>query len=186
MSGREIVGLRLTYLGTQGSTSSAFCLPQLLHQVLVEATVGEGPRICSDQPLAWVEVSVMPELDRSCNTMLPAEPRIKRRLPLQRPCPRIQTRLRTSRCRTDFDSDYLTLHTTHIALEIARIAKIVKPARIEVYGRRGATLLADGRVLTERGRHGRRARQEDGRHPRRARPPRQFDRRLAADRTNDT
>ena len=42
MSGREIVGLRLTLLGTHGSTSSAFYPPQLLHQVLVEATAGEA------------------------------------------------------------------------------------------------------------------------------------------------
>jgi outer membrane protein OmpA-like peptidoglycan-associated protein len=44
--------------------------PQLLHRVLVEARVANGPLICGATPLD-ARISVLPELDPSCNTVLP-------------------------------------------------------------------------------------------------------------------
>ena len=64
----------LYYLGSQGSSASAFYPPQLGHQALVEGTVVDGPRICGGRPLSPVRVSVMRELTPACNTVLPAEP----------------------------------------------------------------------------------------------------------------
>jgi hypothetical protein len=140
----------LYYLGSQGSTSSAFYPPQLLHEVLVEATLAEGPRICGGIPLQNVEVSVRPEINRACNTILPAEPAYVAPPSPAAPIPAFADRTREFRIPYDFDSEYLTLHTTRIIHEIVRIAHLAGPARIEVDGARSAVLLSNGQRLVER------------------------------------
>ena len=50
----------------------------------------------------------------------------------------------------DFDSDYLTLHTTRIVGEAARVAKTLKVGKIEVTGYRATTLLSNGQKLIEK------------------------------------
>lgn len=140
----------LYYLGSQGSTSSAFYPPELLHEALVEATVGEGPRACGGVPLVSVEVSVRPELNRSCNTMLPAEPQFSAPPSPPAPIPRLADTTREFVIPYDFDSDFLTLHTTRVVAEAARIAALAKPTLVEIHAGRGATRLTDGGVLVER------------------------------------
>jgi outer membrane protein OmpA-like peptidoglycan-associated protein len=140
----------LYYLGTQGSSGSAFYPPQLLHDVLVEAEVGEGPRVCGGLPLKNVEVSVVPEINRACNTVLPAEPQYSAPPSPPAPVPNFPVTTREFSVPYDFDSDYITLHTSRIILEAARIAKAAKARRIEISGGRASTLLSDGRVITER------------------------------------
>jgi hypothetical protein len=140
----------LYYLGSQGSTSSAFYPPQLLHEVLVEATVAEGPRICGGIPLRNVEVSVRPEINRACNTILPAEPVYAAPPSPAAPIPAFPDTTREFRIPYDFDSDYLTLHSTRIIHEIVRIANRVTPMRIDVSGARAAVLLSNGERLVER------------------------------------
>lgn len=140
----------LYYLGSQGSTSSAFYPPQLLHEVLVEATVAEGPRICGGVRLRNVEVSVRPEINRTCNTILPAEPAFTAPPSPPAPIPAFPDTTREFTIPYDFDSDYLTLHTTRIIHEIVRIANRVTPMRIDVSGARAAVLLSDGERLVER------------------------------------
>ena len=49
----------------------------------------------------------------------------------------------------DFDSDYLTFHTTRIVGEAARIAKAVKATKIEVSGYRATTWLSNGQKFIE-------------------------------------
>ena len=137
------------YLGSQGSSASAFYPPQLGHQALIEGTVVEGPRVCGGRQLSPVRVSVMQEITPACNTVLPAEPGLTpARSPIA-PAPRFPDSTREFAVPYDFDSDYLTLHTTRIAIEAARVAKAVNAGRIEVYGRRGATLLSNGQTLAE-------------------------------------
>ena len=139
----------LYYLGSQGSSASAFYPPQLGHEALVEGTIVDGPRICGGVPLSPVRVSVMPEINRACNTVLPAESGLTpARSPLA-PTPSFPDDARAFVIPYDFDSDYLTLHTTRIVVEAARVAKAAKPSRIEVRGQRGATLLSNGQTLTE-------------------------------------
>lgn len=140
----------LYFLGSQGSTSSAFYPPQLLHQVLVEATTLEGPRICGGLPLTSVDVSVMPEISRECNSVLPAEPAFSAPPSPPAPVPAFPDTTRDFVVPYDFDSDYITLHTSRVILEAVRIAKAMRASRIHVRGHRGATLLSDGRTLTER------------------------------------
>src|SRR5262245_22783583 len=60
------------FLGLQGSSASEFYPPQLNHEVLVEGTVTTEPRICGGIPLKPVRISVIAELNRACNTLLPA------------------------------------------------------------------------------------------------------------------
>jgi hypothetical protein len=61
------------FLGIQEDTGAAWYPPQLGHRVLVEGTISNEPRVCGGVVLKPVVTSVMPELDASCNTMLPAE-----------------------------------------------------------------------------------------------------------------
>ena len=74
MTGVQTCALPI-YLGTQQDTSE-FRLPQLKHEVLVEGRVAEGPRVCGGIPLQPVSISVLKEVNLSCNTLLPAEPGI--------------------------------------------------------------------------------------------------------------
>jgi hypothetical protein len=140
----------LFYLGSQGSTSSAFYPPQLLHEVLVEASVGDGPRTCGGLPLTDVEVSVRPEITRACNTILPAEPRYTAPPSPPAPIRRFNDDTREFRVPYDFDSDYLTLHTTRILHEVVRIARLARPVAIDVEATRSAVLLSNGYTLVER------------------------------------
>jgi hypothetical protein len=139
----------LYYLGSQGSSGSAFYPPQLGHEALVEGTVSSGPRICGGIPLTPVRVSVMIEINRACNTVLPAEKGFAPAPSPLMPAASFPSTTREFSVPYDFDSDYLTLHTSRIALEAVRIAKLVNPSRIDVRGQRGATLLSNGRTLTE-------------------------------------
>jgi len=142
----------LYYLGAQGSSGSAFYPPQLGHEVLVEGTVVPGPRICGGIPLKPLRISVMPELNRACNTVLPAESQFASVPSPLAPMPRFPDTTREFVIPYDFDSDYLTLHTSRIVLEVARVAKIAGSSRIDVRGLRGATLLSNGQVLKEQAR----------------------------------
>ena len=65
----------LYFLTIQTDVSAPVTPPWLGHRVLVEGTVSNEPRICGGIVLKPVHLSVMPERDASCNTMLPAEER---------------------------------------------------------------------------------------------------------------
>ncbi|MBS1807904.1 MAG: hypothetical protein JST84_06915 [Acidobacteria bacterium] len=145
----------LYFLGLQGSSASEFYPPQLNHEVLVEGTVTNEPRICGGIPLRPVKISVITELNRACNTLLPAED--GREAPAA-PARRFTDDMRKAGTETtqrdftvpfDFDSDYLTFHTTRILSEAARIAKAVNAAKIEVLGYRATTWLSNGNRLME-------------------------------------
>jgi hypothetical protein len=63
------------YLTIQSDVSAAVQPPMLGHQVLVEGVVSDAPSICGGIVLDAVRLSVMPERDASCNTLLPADDR---------------------------------------------------------------------------------------------------------------
>src|SRR6185295_7037235 len=65
------------YLGNQGGVAQDFYPPQLSHEVLVEGVVAAGPRVCGGIPLRPVKTSVFIEINRACNTILPAEDTIE-------------------------------------------------------------------------------------------------------------
>jgi len=63
------------YLTIQSDVSAIVQPPMLGHQVLVEGIVSDKPAICGGIVLDEVNLSVMPERDGDCNTMLPADDR---------------------------------------------------------------------------------------------------------------
>ncbi len=140
------------YLGQQGSVSTEFYPPQLLHKVLVEGTITEGvARVCGGIPLEPVKISVLQELNRSCNTILPVEEGFEppKPIPVPQP-PRFLADTRKFTVNFTFDSDFLTLHKTRIIEEAVRIAKLANAQKIEVIGYRASTLLSNGQKLIEK------------------------------------
>ena len=65
------------FLAIQQDIAAEVYPPQLLHEVLVEGTVVPGPRVCGGIPFKPVKLSVMREVNRACNVILPAEPGIE-------------------------------------------------------------------------------------------------------------
>jgi hypothetical protein len=156
----------LYFLGIQTDTSADWYPPQLGHEVLVEGVVSSGPRVCGGIPLKPVATSVMPELNPACGTMLPAEPGIEAPHAERGPGPSSERRAggtspqtpappsppfaaRTFVIPFDFDSNIMLLRVTRRMEQAVRYAKAIGPARIEVTGYRGATLLSDGRTIVE-------------------------------------
>ena len=155
------------FLGIQQDITAAFYPPQLLHEVLVEVVVAAGPRVCGGIPLNPLHVSVLPELNRACNTILPAEPGIdappaKRpagpstrlapvstaAVPPQKPEPPFIEREFV--IQYDFDSDFLFARNTRQLTDIAEYARVSKAQTVEVIGYRASTLLSNGSLLTEK------------------------------------
>jgi outer membrane protein OmpA-like peptidoglycan-associated protein len=145
----------LYFLGLQGSSASEFYAPQLNHEVLVEGAVTNEPRVCGGIPLKPVRISVIAELNRACNTLLPAEDGMEApTAPARRGAedmrkPGSDVTQRDFTVPFDFDSDYLTLHTTRIVGEAARVAKAAPAAKIETQGYRATTWLSNGKKFTE-------------------------------------
>lgn len=65
----------LYFLTLQTDVSAPVNPPWLGHKVLVEGVISGEPDICGGRVLKPLALSVLPELDASCNTLLPAEER---------------------------------------------------------------------------------------------------------------
>jgi outer membrane protein OmpA-like peptidoglycan-associated protein len=155
------------FLGIQQDITADFYPPQLLHEALVEGTAAPGPRVCGGIPLKPLHVSVLPQLNRVCNTILPAEPGIDapqalrpagpstRRAPVsttavppKKPEPPFLEREFV--IHYDFDSDFLFARNTRQLTDIAEYARVSKAQTVEVTGYRSSTLLSNGNVLIEK------------------------------------
>ena len=154
------------YLAVQQDISADQYPPQLLHEVLVEGTIEKGPRVCGGIPLKPVKLSVLPEINQACNTILPAEPGIEAP-PTRRPAgpstrqpapaappaapvrPTPPFSEREWRVLYDFDSAFLFSRDTRSVNQAADYAVASKAKRIEIVAHRGATLLSNGKVLVE-------------------------------------
>jgi outer membrane protein OmpA-like peptidoglycan-associated protein len=160
------------YLTVQQDIQAEIYPPQLLHEVLVEGTVVPGPRVCGGVPLMPVKLSVLPELNLSCNTILPAEPSIEapptrrpagpstRQAPVivggppagPKPAPAKLTGPfyeRTFDVFYDFDSAFLFSRDTRVVSQAASYANAAKATSVEITAHRGASLLSNGTILTE-------------------------------------
>ena len=143
------------FLGVQGGVVDDFYPPQLSHEVLVEGTIVEGPRVCGGIPLRPVKLSVLQEVTAACSLMLPAEdgidPPASLRPPRPGPAPswvKAESPDRTA-IYFDFNQDFLNFHTTTALANIAATIKQGGPARIEITGYQGATLLSSGDAIRE-------------------------------------
>ena len=156
------------YLAVQQDISADQYPPQLLHEVLVEGTIDAGPRVCGGIPLKPMKLSVLPEVNPACNTILPAEPGIEAP-PTHRPAgpstrqapapaaaaPAAPERLvppfveRQWKVLYDFDSAFLFSRDTRTVSQAAEYAVASKAKHIDIVAGRGATLLSSGKVLVE-------------------------------------
>lgn len=155
------------FLGIQQDITAEFYPPQLLHEVLVEGTVATGTRVCGGIPLKPLHISVLPELNWACNTILPAEPGIDAP-PAKRPAgpstrqapvstaavppkkPEPPFLEREFIVQYDFDSDFLFARNTRELTDIAEYARVSHAQTVEVTGYRSSTLLSNGHLLIEK------------------------------------
>lgn len=153
----------LYFLTLQTDVSAPVTPPWLGHRVLVEGVVApDRERTCGGVVLEPVVLSVLPELDASCNTLLPAEDRYNLTFEPPRPPGPSAGRLafagagpaaaaepaRTFTLRYDFDGLIVFRH----AGELTAIFDAVKARgarRITIAGHRGSVLLSSGTTLVE-------------------------------------
>ena len=155
------------FLGIQQDITADSYPPQLLHEALVEGIVAAGPLVCGGIPLKPLHVSVLPELNRACNVILPAEPGVDappskrpagpstRQAPVstvaappQKPEPPFGEREFV--IQYDFDSDFLFARNTRQLTDIAEYARVSEAQNVEVTGYRGSTMLSNGNVVIEK------------------------------------
>jgi len=156
----------LYYLGPQGDLGAPFHPPQLKHRALVEGVVSDEPRICGGIVLKPVRVSVLPEIDESCNTILPADgypdpphhrtpgPSNSEREERPRPARDVADAPLAPR---NFDvpfafdvGQHLYSRDSQIVSNAARHAAAAKASKVEIIGYRGGALLSNGERLMER------------------------------------
>lgn len=160
----------LYYLGIQTDISADFQPPFLGHKVVVEGRVAGQERICGGVVLDPVKISVVAELDRNCDQILPAEDRYQiafsprppgpsgGRLAFQgdgaRPAPAPLSGPQTFTLQYDFDGKVKGRHGGDLA-RILRYAEQVEASRIVITGYQGGVLLSDGSLLMEKAELGR-------------------------------
>jgi hypothetical protein len=156
----------LYFLTIQSDVTSPVTPPWLGHRVLVEGTVSAEPRMCGGIVLKPVHLSVMPERDDSCNTILPAEERYNLTFEPPRPPGPSKGRLAFDNAPPaaappsalpstkeyviayDFDGLVGFNHAGRLT-EILNFARAVNATEIEIVGYRGAVRLSNGTVMEE-------------------------------------
>jgi len=157
----------LYFLTIQSDVTSPVTPPWLGHRVLVEGTVSAEPRICGGIVLKPVHLSVMPEPDASCNTMLPAEERYnltfepprppgpsKGRLAFDnapapaKPSPAVLPTSKQFVVPYDFDA-LVGFNHARVLTDVLEFARTVNARDIEIVGYRGAARLSNGQVMSE-------------------------------------
>ena len=157
----------LYFLTLQTDVSAPVTPPWLGHRVLVEGTVaGDRPRICGGVVLEPVVLSVLPELDASCNTLLPAEERYNLTFEPPRPPGPSAGRLAFAggdpaaaapapspeqrfTLRYDFDGLIVFRHAGALTT-ILEAARARGARRVAITAHRGSVLLSDGTTLVEK------------------------------------
>jgi hypothetical protein len=155
----------LYYLTIQSDVSAEVQPPMLGHQVLVEGVVSDAPRICGGVVLSSVRLSVMPERDANCNTMLPADDRytidFNPRPPgpsggrlafapdpaAAKPTPKYEGH-QSIEIYFDFDKGVSFRHPSDLVSVLER-ARAIGAKTGSVTGVRGAHRLSDGTLLQE-------------------------------------
>jgi hypothetical protein len=159
-------GGELYYLTIQSDVSAEVQPPMLGHQVLVEGVVSDAPRICGGVVMSSVRLSVMPERDANCNTMLPADDRYTIDFNPRPPGPsggRLAFAPDPTAAKTpppnyegaqtidiyfDFDKGVSFRHPSDLVSVLDR-ARAIGAKRGTVTGMRGAHRLSDGTLLQE-------------------------------------
>ena len=161
-------GGELYYLGPQGDLTSDFYPPEFRHKMLVEGVIADGSRICGGIVLKPVKVSVLPDIDITCNVMLPAmayddPPHVRGTGPSgvrggQPPPP--PARPRPSDYTAPFkaqlftatfnaDSERLWAPAQTAVMAAAHYAAVAKASKIQITGYRAAMRLSNGQQYIE-------------------------------------
>lgn len=147
------------YIGRYGSGSA----PQLLHKLLIQGTVSDEPRSCGGVVIRPVYLSVLPELDYSCNSVLPDNgdrptgpsfydlPTDKQLL-IDEPVPLPTGPFTDQRFvgRFDHDSAFLNTGLQELVETAGNYAVAGKASHVKVTGHVGNSKLDDGSILVER------------------------------------
>ena len=150
------------FLTLQTDVSAPVNPPWLGHKVLVEGVVsGESP-ICGGRVLKPVTLSVLPELDASCNLVLPAEDRFeltfepprppgpsRGRLAFGDPVMRDASAMREFSLAYEFDGMVAFRHA-QVLQRILDTARAARAIEVRITGYRSASRLSDGTVMRER------------------------------------
>jgi len=151
------------YLGIQIDQAAKFQPPQLEHKVLVEGTVESGARICGGIVLNPVRISVIPDIDLSCSTMLPAVDKYTVPFAPRGPGPNNPSyRLRFPKApefKPPFTKRVFTVYYDFDAERAGRMARVITEAmeyakaadakHVEVVGYRASVQLSNGTKLPE-------------------------------------
>lgn len=158
---------RMYFLTLQSDVSAPVTPPWLGHRVLVEGTVSDEPSICGGIVLKPVRLSVLPEQDASCNTVLPAEDRYNLTFEPPRPPGPSRGRLAFApdptatparQPSTAATREFVVPYTfdalvgfNHAGLlsEMLAFARTAGAKQIEVVGYRGAVRLTSGTTMVE-------------------------------------
>lgn len=155
------------YLTIQSDVSAKVQPPMLGHQVLVEGVLSDTAPICGGKVLEPVRLSVMPELDANCNTLLPADERYTvdfnprppgpsagrlafapdPNAPRPAPPPKPEGR-QVVNVYFDFDKGVSFRHPGELT-SIINLADQLPASRMQIVGVRGAHRLTDGTLLRE-------------------------------------
>jgi hypothetical protein len=153
----------LYFLTLQTDVSAPVTPPWLGHRVLVEGVAArDRPQICGGIVLEPVVLSVLPELDASCNTLLPAEERYNLTFEPPRPPGPSAGRLafagaappapaepaRVFELRYDFDGLIVFRHAGELTA-ILDAARTLGARSVAIAGHRGSVLLSNGTTLVE-------------------------------------
>jgi hypothetical protein len=156
----------LYFLTLQTDVSAPVNPPWLGHKVLVEGVVSGEADICGGRVLKPVTLSVMQELDGSCNTMLPAEERYNLTFEPPRPpgpsrgrlafgnptpagAPAAESAPRDFTLNYEFDGMVAFRHAQTLQ-RILETAHATHATEVRITGFRSASRLSNGNVMRER------------------------------------
>jgi hypothetical protein len=155
----------LYYLTLQTDVSAPVNPPWLGHKVLVEGVVSDKAAICGGVVLEPVTLSVMQDLDGSCNVILPAEERYdlafepprppgpsRGRLAFGDPTPRNgagnDAANRSFTLQYEFDGKVVFRHA-QVLQQILDVARKTRATELRITGYRSASRLSNGKVMAE-------------------------------------
>jgi hypothetical protein len=154
------------FLVLQTDVSAPVTPPWLNHKVLVEGTVSNEPNICGGKVIKPVTLSVLPEIDASCNTVLPAEDRYNLTFEPPRPPGPSMGKLAfgydnlekakpadppgQKQFVIDYDFNGLVVfrHPRYL-MPVLDYARDKQAKHLEIMGYRGSTLLSNGELIVE-------------------------------------
>ena len=158
------------FLTLQTDVSAPVNPPWLGHKVLVEGVVSAREPVCGGRVIEPVTLSVLPELDASCNTLLPAEDRYELGFEPPRPPGPSRGRLAfgdpnarsassgdvpSPQAPRDFTLSYefdgmVAFRHAQALQRILDSARAAKATQLRITGYRSASRLSNGTVMRER------------------------------------